>query len=541
MLLRLRGVLWRTRQRSRSIASNQRSISNDVRAQNQPLAATLIEAAQTRLTSERAKSVCDSVLQAPVLQQERQVTLQGEALAQKGVHAHMIECILRMNTGRVHRDVLLSELLKKIWEHDLKLPDSLFEQVCVSCGVMGLQRTRALVHRHILSSHFAYSETIWRAMLDAHAKRNDWARVEQGLAECAVRQIPTYLDRYRYALLRLQDQFSDQSPDALIAVLDEMRRVDQRLDDRLLAALINTLGMRNLHGRRSHIPYFDKYGYKNSTYTLLDDLYERLENKPDSFQQSLSSLLLVQFNILETTWYAIPQHSTTSHVFVKQVLKFQQRIPRCESLLNDYEGVLQSIHIRLLGMHGEFNEAAKHLTAFLTASSYSGMRAKHQRNTLLALVRSAARLPSAERLVSIKHLLQIASNQGIHAHLWRGIAGKHFPRLWQRALLVLAKDTKDTHAPSPCDWNSWKYILHLLQISIKSTPHVPQCSWAAVLNHPRVCQMLVRAAQNADDASESETHFKELSLYFQRFHVPDRALQRAHTFNTNRSSSRLTP
>ncbi|WFD43466.1 hypothetical protein MPSI1_002128 [Malassezia psittaci] len=523
------------------MALNERYVSRDVQAQRQPLAETLIEAAQTRLTSERAKSVCDSVLQAPVLEQERQMALQGEALAHKGVHAHIVDCILRMNTGRVHRDVLLSELLKKVWQHDLKLPDSLLRQVCVSCGVMGLQRTRALIHRHLISSHFAYSETVWRAMLDAHAKRNDWTRVEQGLAECATREIATHLDRYRYALLRLGHQSSDQSSDALISVLNKMHRDDQRLDDRLLAALIDTLGMRNLHARKSHIPNSDQRGHRNPTYTLLDYLYERLEKTPDSFQRSLSSLLHVQFNILETTWNATAQHSASSHAFVKHVHNFQQRMSHIEPFLNDNEGVLQSIHIRLLGMHGEFNEATKSLTAFLTASLSSGMRAKHQRITLLALVHSAAHLPSAERFVVMKRLLQIASLQGIDAHLWRGIAGKHFPKLWQRALLSLAKDTKDTRVPPLCDWNTWKDLFHLLQNSIKNTPHVPKCNWAAVLRHPRVCQMLVDTAQNADEASESDKHSKELSLYFKLFHVPDRVLQRAHTFSTNQSGATLTP
>ena len=122
----------------------------------------------------------------------------------------------------------------------MPLAPQVLAHVAVLSGVRGMQRTRALLHRHVLG-HGA-DEAVWRALIDAHALRGDWARVDEALAVVTERGMHFALDAYRYAFIRMQrDTPTAALPAAVHSMIQQMRDDGVTLDDAVLVELIRAL------------------------------------------------------------------------------------------------------------------------------------------------------------------------------------------------------------------------------------------------------------------------------------------------------------
>ncbi|WFC94683.1 hypothetical protein MBRA1_001317 [Malassezia brasiliensis] len=530
MLVRLPRAPWRGGQRSRGAVGRRRLACTVAPPAWAPLAHTLTAAAQQRLSAHHAQTLCASVVQDTLLHRERAHA--GATLAHDSAHARLLHAVLMMKTGSVHRDVLLSELLGAMWTADAQLPDELLAHVAARAGVHGLQRTRARLHRYLVAQTKPHDSTrVWRALLDAHALRHDWARVAHGLAVCAARTPPVPVDAYRYAFLRLQHESPHKLPAAMHRVLQQMQRDERMLDDTLLAELVYALGAPVRHAQASGVRGAALVRTAASVHTMLDGLFDWLcaagEAHCAQYRMSLSTLLHVQLDTIEALYHAQTHRARALHVPARHTGAMRRRVQAVRSALRGDDGLLDSLEIRLDGICGEMDTALAHLTAWLAASTPSAALARRQRRTVLALFATASRRPRAERLMALLQLLRIATVYGSAARLWHGVAGRTLPRLWARLLALWAQDKQPrTAAPDAAHTGAgWPFLVLALPVlaeAMQRTPHLPHRTWAAVVDDPHRCRAMVWAACSALPREAAPARMRELTDYFTRLHAPAR-------------------
>ena len=526
MLRRLRSAPWRGVPRSRSAAGSRRLASCATPPRPPPLAHTLTEAARHPLTSKKAQTLCASALQ--------DTPVECASLPADGVHARTVQSVLRMKSGSVNRDVLLSELLRAVWAADAELPAELLVQVAASCGVRGLQRTRALLHRRLLAHAPDDGERVWRAMLDAHALRHDWARVEHGLAACAAQGTPLPLDTYRYTLLRLQHESPNELPAALHHVLLQMRQDERLLNDALLAELVYALGAPVRHAQASRVRGAQLVRIAAPVHALIDGLFLWLSAREGAeraqYRSSLSTLLHVQLDTVEALYDAQVYRARALHVPRRHTGAIRRRLSQVRAALEGPDGLLESVDIRLDGVCGEMDAALSGLTAWLSSAPPSRTLAQRQRRTVLALFATGSRLPRPQRLSVLLQLLCISTVYGSAAQLWHGVAGRTLPRLWARLFAVWAHGTRSTlhrieAASTQAGWPFLVAAFPVLLDAAQRTRHLPRRAWSAVLDDPHRCRAMVWAACSAQPRADAETRMRMLQHYFQRLHAPPRVMR----------------
>lgn len=527
MLRALRGGPWCVRP-PRCVARGVVTEARKVPQRWAPLALRLFDAAQTpTLNAHAAEAICTSVVQDTQLQAER---TRDAPLSRDSLHGNMLRALLTMKAGSVKRDVLVSEMLRAMWTNEVPLAPQVLAHVAVLSGVRGMQRTRALLHRHVLG-HGA-DEAVWRALIDAHAMRGDWARVDEALAVVTERGMHFALDAYRYAFIRMQrDTPTAALPAAVHSMIQQMRDDGVTLDDAVLVELIRALVAPVQRAHAARATRAELVRLAAPAHALLDGFFRWLcaleePARLRPYRHGLAALLLAQMDTV-AAWQ--PARGTQPNSSI------HARLGRVAEVLRGPDGLYESVRIQIDAASGPMDAALARLSVWI-ASAPNADAARLQRKTVLALFSRACRMVPTRRLAVLLHLMRIASRPA----LWTGVASKALPRLWQRLLHLWARSSPEQRlhtASTHTGWPALSIALPLLEGAAASVA-APQSSWAAVVDHPRRCRAMVWAACCAEPLGDTESRLRQLDQLFVRLHAPPRVRRWAESAAHDAKSAR---
>ncbi|PKI83863.1 hypothetical protein MVES_002189 [Malassezia vespertilionis] len=514
-----------------------------------PLAQHLVDAARCNtLAAPSASDVCKNIVQNTLLVRER---AEKGVLVRNSAHVALVHTLMHMPPGSVNCDLLLSTMLDTMLDAlrdtDASLSPDLFAHAAFLSGTRGMQRTRAWLHRRLTAGCIPPSAKVWRALLDAHVLRQDWARVQHGLDVCSAQGTPLPLHTYTVAHVRACAP-SAEIPAALNAVLTRMRAQSATLTDPMLAQLVHTLAAPVHRAYAAHAPCNVVYSVASPVQSLLYVFFmwfsgagpapPAFDNETrgvngtllDSYPNATAAVIEVELGIAETlqaAYYAGARaerapyatrrapHSVTGPI--------RARLEEVQRALRAHRGLYEQLAVRLYALEGAHEKASALLREWLAQTDPAQRR--NQQRTVVARFAHVSRCPRRARLLPLLDLLHIATHAA--PGVWGGHGGaRTLPRLCVRLLGAWANWAGHRDADivrNASTRHGWAFLDLLLAALVAASRTVPAPRvWAHMLDDPKRVRAIVWTACCAAPRRDAPERLARVQACFAALRVSPR-------------------